>query len=98
MAAIGRTNDAGLYGARVELEVTGDDASLEELGAKTPSCASADHGALFIEIFERYERDFYRIAPGLFSPAEVTFRNIDTGSEFTFGNLEPELVRRSFLE
>ncbi len=98
MAAIGRTNDAVLYGARVELEVTGDDASLQELGAKTPSCASADHGALFIEIFERYDRDFYRIDPGLFSPAEITFRNLDTGNEFTFGQLEPELLRRSFLE
>ena len=98
MAAIGRTNDAVLYGARVELEVTGDDDSIAELGAKTPSGASADHGDLFIEIFERYDRDFYRIDPGLFSPAEITFRNLDTGSEFTFGQLEPELIRRSFLE
>ena len=48
--------------------------------------------------FERYDRDFYRIDPGLFSPAEITFRNLDTGSEFTFGQLEPELIRRSFLE
>ena len=98
LAAIGRTNDAVLYGARVELEVTGDDESIAEVGAKTPSCASGDHGALFSEIFERYDRDFYKIDPGLFSPAEVTFRNLDTGSEFTFGNLEPGLVRRSFLE
>ena len=98
LAAIGRTNDAVLYGASVELVVTGDDESIAELGAKTPSCASGDHGALFIEIFERYERDFYGIDPGLFSPAEVTFRNADTGSEFTFGRLEPELLGRSFLE
>ena len=98
LAAIGRTNDAVLYGARVELEVTGDDESIAELGAKTPSCASGDHGALFIEIFERYDRDFYRIDPGLFSPAEVTFRNTDTGSEFTFGRLEPKLLGRSFRE
>jgi methenyltetrahydromethanopterin cyclohydrolase len=98
LAAIGRTNDAVLYGSRVELEVAGDDESIAELGAKTPSCASGDHGALFSEIFERYDRDFYRIDPGLFSPAEVTFRNTETGSEFTFGSTEPELVRRSFLE
>ena len=98
LAAIGRTNDAVLYGARVELEVTGDDESISELGARTPSCASKDHGALFIEIFERYDRDFYRIDPGLFSPAEITFHNTDTGNEFTFGRLEPELLGRSFLE
>ena len=98
LAAIGRTNDAVLYGARVELEVAGDDESIAKLGAKTPSCASGDHGALFSEIFERYDRDFYKIDPGLFSPAEVIFRNLDTGSEFTFGSLEPGLVRRSFLE
>ena len=48
-------------------------------------------------IRDSYDRDFYRIDPGLFSPAEISFRNLDTGREFTFGQLEPELIRRSFL-
>ena len=40
MAAIGRTNDAILYGARVVLYVTGDDASLADIGPQVPSSAS----------------------------------------------------------
>src|SRR5262249_29225645 len=42
LAAIGRTNDAILYGARVVLAVTGDDASLDEIGPKVPSTSSRD--------------------------------------------------------
>ena len=36
LAAIGRTNDAILYGARVVLYVTGDDASLAAIGPAVP--------------------------------------------------------------
>ena len=45
--AIGRTNDAILYGARVVLCVTGDDASLESIGPQVPSSSSRDHGEPF---------------------------------------------------
>ena len=68
LAAIGRTNDAILYGGVVELFVRGDDESLEEIGPRVPSSASADFGRPFAEIFARYEHDFYRIDPLLFQP------------------------------
>ncbi len=96
LAALGRTNDAILYGAEVTLWVRGDDASLEALGPKIPSNASADHGAPFAEIFARYDRDFYKIDPLLFSPAAITLMNHDTGRTFRFGKLAPEVVERSF--
>ena len=98
LAGIGRTNDAILYGAQVTLWVRGDDASLEEIGAQVPSCASKDHGQPFREIFDRYERDFYRIDPHLFSPAVVTFVNLDTGRSHSYGQIEPEAIRRSFCD
>ena len=79
LAAIGRTNDAILYGARVILCVTGDDASLEAIGPQVPSSASRDHGEPFATIFARYNHDFYAVDPHLFSPAEVVFQNIETG-------------------
>ena len=41
LAAIGRTNDAILYGARVILFVTGDDDSLKEIGPQVPSTVLA---------------------------------------------------------
>jgi len=97
LGAIGRTNDCVLYGGRVTLWVRGDDESLVAAGAKTPSSASPDHGAPFAEIFERYGRDFYKIDPGLFSPAEVHFLNVSTGRAHRFGKLEPDVLRRSLF-
>src|SRR5690242_9375344 len=60
IAAIGRPNDAILYGGRVVLWVRADDEQLAEVGPKVPSSASPDHGAPFAEVFERYERNFYK--------------------------------------
>jgi methenyltetrahydromethanopterin cyclohydrolase len=97
LAAIGRTNDAILYGGRVVLWVSGDDAQIADIGARVPSSGSKDHGAPFAEIFARYNQDFYKIDPGLFSPAEVVFHNLKTGKSHAFGRLEPEIVLRSFF-
>src|SRR5262249_52025924 len=82
--AIGRTNDAILYGGRVVLWVHADDAELAEVGPRVPSSASEDHGAPFAEIFERYDRDFYKIDPLLFSPAEVVFCSLRSGRSHAY--------------
>jgi methenyltetrahydromethanopterin cyclohydrolase len=97
LAAIGRTNDAILYGARVVLYVHGDDASLEEIGAKVPSSSSRDHGEPFATIFAKYHNDFYAVDPHLFSPAEVVFHNLETGRVHAFGQVAPEVMVRSFF-
>jgi methenyltetrahydromethanopterin cyclohydrolase len=97
VAAIGRTNDAILYGARVVLAVTGDDASLEEVGPRVPSSSSRDHGEPFSAIFARYNNDFYAVDPHLFSPAEVVFQNLDTGRVHAFGQAAPDVLVRSFF-
>src|SRR5262245_52461168 len=94
--AIGWTNDAILYGGRVVLWVRADDEILDQVGPKVPSSASTDHGAPFAEIFQRYNGDFYKIDPLLFSPAVVEFRNLKTGRVHAFGRTEPDLLRRSF--
>jgi methenyltetrahydromethanopterin cyclohydrolase len=96
LAAIGRTNDAILYGARVILHVDGDDDSLTEIGPKVPSSSSADHGEPFAAIFKRYNHDFYAVDPHLFSPAEVTFQNVRTGRSHRFGRVEHNVLKRSF--
>ena len=96
LAAIGRTNDAILYGSRVILAVTGDDASLETIGPQVPSSASKDHGEPFAAIFARYNHDFYAVDPHLFSPAEITFQNLDSGRVHTFGHVTPGVLARSF--
>jgi methenyltetrahydromethanopterin cyclohydrolase len=96
LAAIGRTNDAILYGGEVTLWVRGDDRSLEAVGPQVPSCASSDFGRPFAAIFERYNRDFYAIDRHLFSPAVVTFANLDTGRTFRYGHTRPDVIRDSF--
>ncbi len=95
--AIGRTNDAILYGGQVTLWVRGDDEQIAAVGPRVPSSSSPDHGAPFAEIFERYGRDFYKVDPMLFSPALIAFNNLKTGRCQTFGRLEPDVLRRSFF-
>lgn len=98
LTGIGRTNDAVLYGGAVTLWVRGDDASVEALGPRVPSSASPDHGRPFGQLFAAAGRDFYKIDPLLFSPAEVTFVNLDTGRTFRFGELRPDVLRQSFTD
>ena len=89
LKAIGRTNDAILYGARVVLDVNGDDDSLLAIGPQVPSSSSRDHGEPFADIFARYNHDFYAVD-------QVVFRNLQTGRSFAFGRLEPDVLARSF--
>ena len=96
LAAIGRTNDAILYGARVVLYVEGDDDAIAEIGPNVPSSSSRDYGEPFAAIFARYDNDFYAVDPHLFSPAEVVFQNVETGRTSVFGATDDAILARSF--
>lgn len=96
LQAIGRTNDAVLYGGDVNLWVEASDDELRDLGPRVPSQASPDFGQPFAELFERYDRDFYRIDPLLFSPARVVLINVRSGRSHAFGALRPDILRQSF--
>lgn len=93
---IGRTNDAILYGGHVTLWVDADDADVTTVGSKIPSSHSRDFGQPFAEIFKNYDFDFYKVDPGLFSPAEVVIHNLKTGTAWQFGELREDLVSKSF--
>jgi methenyltetrahydromethanopterin cyclohydrolase len=96
LGAIGRTNDSMLYGGEVTLWITGDDASVAEIGPKVPSNSSSAFGQPFAQIFEAAGRDFYQIDASLFSPAAVTFSNVETGRTQRFGEVRPDIVAASF--
>lgn len=96
MEGIGRTNDAILYGGRVTLWVKGDDESIEELIARVPSVSSPAYGRPFLEIFEAAGRDFYKIDPLLFSPAEIVLQNVDTGRVHIAGRVNVDVLKQSF--
>jgi methenyltetrahydromethanopterin cyclohydrolase len=95
LKAIGRTNDCILYGGQAHFTIRAGDAELESLAAKVPASASRDYGTPFYEIFKRYEGDFYKIDPLLFSPAEVWLTSTETGRTFHAGKLNPEVLEAS---
>ena len=91
--AMGRTNDAILYGGRVQLSVRGDDAAARELARRLPSRNSRDYGASFADIFKAAGFDFYKIDASLFAPAEVWVSNIDSGNTWHAGALNMGLLQ-----
>ena len=97
LTAIGRTNDGVLYGGRAWYTVQTDDAQVETVIEQLPSVSSKDYGAPFGELFRRYDHDFYKIDPLLFSPAEVTITNLTSGRTFRAGGVDPEILRQSFF-
>jgi methenyltetrahydromethanopterin cyclohydrolase len=96
MRAIGRTNDCVLYGAQARYTVRAQDDELAALAERLPSSSSADYGTPFYEIFKRYDNDFYKIDPLLFSPAEVWLTSIVSGRTFHAGRLNSGVLRTSF--
>ena len=62
-----------------------------------PSSASMDYGAPVGEHFARYEGDFYKIDPLLFSPAEVALSNARSGRTFRAGGVNAGVLAGSLL-
>jgi methenyltetrahydromethanopterin cyclohydrolase len=94
--AIGRTNDAVLYGGQVELTVDAPDEELEAVVPRLPASASRDHGEPFGSVLERAGWDFYEIDPLLFSPAEVRLTSVSSGRSFHAGGVDIGVLELSF--
>jgi methenyltetrahydromethanopterin cyclohydrolase len=95
LRGIGRTNDCILYGGQAHYTIRASDQELAELAEKVPASASRDYGTPFYEIFQRYEGDFYKIDPLLFSPAEVWLTSAESGRTHHAGRLDPEVLSAS---
>src|SRR5918995_1156411 len=97
MAAIGRTNDAMLYGGQVHLTVEADDDdALRELVDRLPASASSDYGEPFGKVLKDANFDFYEIDPLLFSPAQIRLTSVGSGRSFEAGRVNLEVLERSF--
>lgn len=96
MTAMGRTNDAILFGGQVQLYVDCEDEAAERLAQALPSSASRDFGKPFAQVFKSYDYDFYKVDPMLFSPASATVTNVASGNSFSGGELHPDLLEQSF--
>jgi methenyltetrahydromethanopterin cyclohydrolase len=97
MAALGRTNDAVLYGGQVHLTVEADDDdALRELVERLPASASSDYGEPFGKVLKAVDFDFYKIDPLLFSPAQIRLTSAGSGRSFEAGQVTLEVLERSF--
>jgi len=94
--AMGRTNDAILFGGTVHLFVKGSNEGAESLANALPSSTSRDYGKPFAQVFKEYKYDFFKVDAMLFSPAKVIVTAIDSGRSFHAGQLDEELLKRSF--
>jgi methenyltetrahydromethanopterin cyclohydrolase len=96
ITAMGRTNDAIIFGGRVHLFVTGPASQARDLAEAMPASKSRDYGRPFAETFKAVNGDFYAIDPALFSPAEVIVTAIDSGESFHAGAVDAALLDASF--
>jgi methenyltetrahydromethanopterin cyclohydrolase len=96
VAAMGRTNDAIIFGGRVHLFVTGPASEARDLARAMPASKSRDYGRPFAETFKAVNGDFYAIDPMLFSPAAVTVTAIESGESFVAGAVDAALLDASF--
>jgi methenyltetrahydromethanopterin cyclohydrolase len=97
-AAIGRTNDAVLYGGTVHLWVEGADDEIADLARRLPSSASEAFGTPFGELLAAADWNFYGVDPLLFSPAAVTLTSAESGRAHHGGGLAPDVLERSFAQ
>ena len=103
--AMGRTNDAILYGGIANYIVSyDDDEKLENIVKQAPSTASkmmqearelAQKNPRFLDIFKEAGFDFYQIDPNIFAPAIVSINNLKTGKTFRAGSLDIPVMKES---
>ena len=97
LKAMGKTNDAVLFGGRTYYYVEseeGDD--IKDVAEKLPSASSDGFGKPFYDVFKEAEFDFYKIDKGMFAPAEVVINDLRTGEMFRAGAVNVELLKKSF--
>ena len=96
LEAMGRTNDAIIFSGVIQLWVNCEDEEAEKLCKDLPSSTSQDYGMPFADVFKKYEYDFFKIDPNLFSPAQAFVINLKTGKTFQSGSIDEELMKKSF--
>lgn len=98
MKAMGRINDALIYGSEVEVWVDADDKDIakviHQLAGKT---SSPNYNELFVDVFEAAGRDFFYVDHDVHSLGKVQIHNINSGRAFCAGEINYPLLEKSFL-
>lgn len=93
--ALGRTNDAIIYGSISHYTIDDTTDSLQAILNQIPSSSAADYGQLFGLLFQRYG-NFYNIDSNLFGPSAVSLSSTQSGEVLKSGHLRPDLLQASF--
>lgn len=97
LKAMGKTNDAVLFGGRTYYYLESDESDdIAKLAADLPSSAADGYGKPFFDVFKEAEFDFYKIDKGMFAPAEVIINDLRTGELFKEGFVNADLLKKSF--
>ena len=97
LKAMGKTNDAVLFGGRTYYYVESDENDdIADVAAKLPSSAADGYGKPFFDVFKEAEFDFYKIDKGMFAPAEVVINDLTTGKIYKEGFVNADLLKKSF--
>lgn len=97
LTAMGRINDSMLYGGQVMVYLDGTDEEIEKILPNLPTRASLEYGKLFKQIFLENGQDFHKIDLRLWSVAKVQINNMSTGRCFSVGDIDYDLLQKSFL-
>jgi len=97
LKAMGKTNDAVLFGGRTYYYIKSEDGDdIKSMAEKLPSSAAEGYGKPFYEVFKEANFDFYQIDKGMFAPAEVVINDLSTGEIFREGYVNNALLMKSF--
>ena len=97
LKAMGKTNDAVLFGGRTYYYVEADeDDDIAAVAAQLPSSAADGYGKPFFDVFKEAGFDFYQIDKGMFAPAEVVINDLTTGKMYKEGFVNADLLKKSF--
>ena len=98
LKAMGRINDALVYGSELEIWIDANDSeiakAIHQIVGKT---SSPNYNELFQDIFVKGGGAFYLLDPDVNSVGRIQIHNINTGRAFCAGEINYELLRRSFL-
>lgn len=96
--AMGRINDAILYGGEVEFWVDCEDVEIARVVHQLVSSTSSPYYPdPFGKVFLEEGKDFYRIDHDFHSIARIQVHNVRTGRAFAAGEVNRDVIRSTFL-
>ena len=98
--AMGRVNDCLFYGATTVLYADAPDEAIAPVVSKLCFDVNAGEfwGMPFSEIFDRFGRNWFAVPDLIDSPAKVIINSLQTGHSFAGGQINREVLRRSFFD